>query len=66
MGSIVPPRDAQSLAKSFLRYLNERELLRTQSIATLAKVRQFTMDRLAASLLALENQAQKSKSKHGK
>jgi len=54
-GFILPQRDADALAKTFQRYLGEPELLPGQCNAALAKVKQFTMDHLAANLRALEN-----------
>jgi hypothetical protein len=54
-GFMVPARDAEALAKTFLRYLAEPELLREQQQATLAKSRQFTLERLAANLLRLKS-----------
>jgi glycosyltransferase involved in cell wall biosynthesis len=53
-GFILPRRDADALAKTFQRYLREPELLPGQCNAALAKVKQFTMDHLAANLRALE------------
>ncbi len=53
-GFIVPARNAGALAKTFLQYLNEPELIRDQSAAALAKVRQFTVEHLAANLRSLE------------
>ena len=53
-GFILPRRDADALAKTFQRYLGEPDLLRSQSNAALAKVKQYTMDHLAANLRALE------------
>lgn len=53
-GFIVPPRDAEALVCVFERYLQQPELLQVQSAATLLKSRHFTLDRLAANLLALE------------
>jgi glycosyltransferase involved in cell wall biosynthesis len=53
-GFIVPPRDANALAKAIQRYLKEAELLLQQRNAALAKVKQFTLDHLAANLLRLE------------
>jgi len=53
-GFIVPPRDADALAKALLRYVRNPELTRFQSNAALARVRQFSLDHLAANLRILE------------
>jgi len=53
-GFIVPPRDAEALAKTFLRYLAEPGLLREQQQAAVEKAKQFTLNRLAGNLLSLE------------
>jgi glycosyltransferase involved in cell wall biosynthesis len=53
-GFVVLTRDAEALAQTFRRYLAQPELLRSQSAAALVKARQFTLDRLAASLANLE------------
>jgi glycosyltransferase involved in cell wall biosynthesis len=53
-GFIVPPRDADALARLFLRYLAEPELLREQQQAALTKAKQFTLERLAEKLGRLE------------
>jgi glycosyltransferase involved in cell wall biosynthesis len=53
-GFIVPPRDAEALARAFQRYLSEPELLASQRPAALEKVKQFSLDHLAANLQALE------------
>lgn len=53
-GFILPQRDADALAKTFQRYLADPELLWTQRNAAIAKVKQFTLDHLAANLRALE------------
>jgi len=53
-GFIVPPRDADALAKALLRYVRDPELIRFQSNAALARVRQFSLDHLAANLHTLE------------
>jgi glycosyltransferase involved in cell wall biosynthesis len=53
-GFIVPARDADALAKTFLRYLAEPDLLREQQQAALVKAKQFTLERLASNLLKLE------------
>ncbi len=57
-GFIVPPRDANALAKVFLRFLVEPELLRHQRNAALQKAKQFGLDRLVANLFSLENNLQ--------
>lgn len=59
-GFIMPPRDANALAKVFLRFLAEPELLRHQRNAALQKAKQFGLDRLAANLFSLENSLQSS------
>jgi len=53
-GFIVPQRDVDALAKTFQRYLADPELLRRQRAAALAKVKQFTLNHLAANLRSLE------------
>ena len=53
-GFIVPPRDGEALAEAFLRYLAEPGLLRSQQEAARVKAGQFSLDRLAANLLSLE------------
>jgi hypothetical protein len=53
-GFVVPPRDAESLAKTLQRYLDEPGLLRDQQRSALVKAGQFTLERLAANLLSLE------------
>jgi glycosyltransferase involved in cell wall biosynthesis len=53
-GFIVPPRDAGALVKTFQRYLVEPGLLKGHRTAALEKAKQFSLDRLAANLLALE------------
>jgi glycosyltransferase involved in cell wall biosynthesis len=53
-GFIVPARDADALAKMFLRYLAEPDLLKSQQQAALAKARKFTLERLAGNLESLE------------
>ena len=55
-GFIVPPCDADALAKTFQRYIAENGLLEQQGNAALVKVRQFTLDQLAANLKALEQE----------
>jgi glycosyltransferase involved in cell wall biosynthesis len=52
-GFIVPPRDADALAKAFLRYLAEPDLLKDQQQAALVKAKQFTLERLAENLRRL-------------
>jgi glycosyltransferase involved in cell wall biosynthesis len=54
-GFIVPPRDAAGLAKTFQKYLSEPELLQRQAKAASEKVKQFSLDHLAAHLRSLEN-----------
>ena len=56
-GFIVPPRDTDALAKTFQRYLTEPELLRQQRNAALQRIKQFTLNHLAANLRALERPA---------
>jgi glycosyltransferase involved in cell wall biosynthesis len=53
-GFIVPSRDAEALAKTFLRYLSEPSLLKEQQKAALVKAKQFTLERLAENLCSLE------------
>lgn len=53
-GFIVPPRNAEALAKTIHRYFTETGLLERQRNATHAKVQQFTLDRLALNLRSLE------------
>jgi glycosyltransferase involved in cell wall biosynthesis len=53
-GFIVPPRNADALAKTIQRYVTEPGLLERQRNATSAKVQQFTLDRLALNLHSLE------------
>ena len=53
-GFIIPPRDADGLAKTLLRYLAEPELLRDHQQAALTKAKQFTLERLADNLGRLE------------
>jgi glycosyltransferase involved in cell wall biosynthesis len=50
----VPARDAVALAKAIRRYLAEPELLKSQRTAALAKSKQFTLEKLAGHLIALE------------
>jgi len=52
-GFIVPPRDADTLAKTFLRYLSEPDLLQEQRRVALEKSKQFTLERLATNLRSL-------------
>ena len=54
-GFIVPPRDTDALAKTFLRYLSEPDLLQEQRRAALEKSKQFTLEHLATKLLSLES-----------
>jgi glycosyltransferase involved in cell wall biosynthesis len=53
-GFIIPARESDALAKTFLRYLKEPDLLRSQRQAALVKSKQFNMDRLAENILRLE------------
>lgn len=53
-GFIVPPRDPAALAGVFQKYLAEPGLLQHQRNAALAKVKQFTLNSLAAPLHSLE------------
>lgn len=53
-GFIVPTRDSSALAQVFQRYLQNPELLKTQSHAALLKSQQFTLAHLTANLLKLE------------
>jgi glycosyltransferase involved in cell wall biosynthesis len=53
-GFIVPQRDTDALAKTFQRYLADPELLRSQRTASLAKIKQFTLNHLATNLRSLE------------
>ena len=53
-GFIVAPRDAEALAKTFLRYLAEPGLLRSHQTAAFAKSKQFTLERLAGNLRGVE------------
>jgi len=53
-GFIVPPRDTDALAKVLQRYLTDPELLRHQRAAALTKVKQFSLNHLAANLRSLE------------
>lgn len=57
-GLIVPARDAAALALAIESLAGDRERLRGMSECALKKSRQFTIDRLAADLLALESVAQ--------
>jgi glycosyltransferase involved in cell wall biosynthesis len=53
-GFVVPPRDPDGLAMILQRYVMEPALLKAQQTGALAKARQFTLERLAAHLLSLE------------
>jgi glycosyltransferase involved in cell wall biosynthesis len=53
-GLIVPPRDAESLARAIHRYLAEPDLLRQNRAAALQKVGQFSFSHLADHLGNLE------------
>lgn len=54
-GFVVPAGNADALAKTLLRYMAEPELLRHQRNSARAKVKQFTLNHLAANLRSLEN-----------
>jgi glycosyltransferase involved in cell wall biosynthesis len=54
-GFIVPARDAVALAQAIRRYQAEPGLLQSQQGAALAKSKQFTLDKLAEGLAALED-----------
>jgi glycosyltransferase involved in cell wall biosynthesis len=54
-GFIVPARDAGALAKAIRRYIAEPELLGRHGVAALNKSKQFTLDKLAGRLIALED-----------
>ena len=58
-GFIVPPRDADALAKIFQRYLAQPELLAAHVAAAREKSRQFTLNRLAENLAQLGADLQK-------
>jgi glycosyltransferase involved in cell wall biosynthesis len=53
-GFIVPPQDAESLAKAVHRYLVEPELLNVQRVATQKKSEQFKLGHLIEKILCLE------------
>lgn len=53
-GFIVPPRDADALARALQRYILEPPLLKSQQTAALAKAKEFTLARLADNLALLE------------
>jgi glycosyltransferase involved in cell wall biosynthesis len=53
-GFIVPSRDTDTLAKTLQRYITDPELLRHQRAAALVKVKQFSLNHLAANLRSLE------------
>ena len=53
-GFIVPPRDAHALANALQKYLIEPGLLEHQRDAAMAKVKQFSLNHLAANLRSLE------------
>jgi glycosyltransferase involved in cell wall biosynthesis len=57
-GFIVPPREADILAGCLRRYLTEPGLLSAQQKAALVKAKQFTVQRLAENLRALEQSFQ--------
>jgi len=54
-GFIVPARDAEALARCLQQYLVEPGLLSAQQNAARMKAGQFTMQRLAENLCALED-----------
>lgn len=54
-GFIVPVRDSSKLAQAISRYLEESEILTTQSMAALAKSRQFSLATLTNNLLDFEH-----------
>jgi glycosyltransferase involved in cell wall biosynthesis len=54
-GFIVPPRNADALAKMFQRYLREPGLLRYQSQAALEKAKRYSLATLAENLARLED-----------
>ena len=54
-GFVVPAGDADALAKTLLRYVAEPGLLQHQRHLASAKVKQFTLNQLAANLRSLEN-----------
>jgi glycosyltransferase involved in cell wall biosynthesis len=53
-GLIVPPRDAQALARAIHSYLTDPELLRLHQTAAPGKARQFSLRHLADNLHRLE------------
>ena len=53
-GFIAPPRSAVSLAEAIKHYIARPDLLHEQKMAVHKKLRQFTLDKLAERLLALE------------
>ncbi len=59
-GFVIPARDAEALARTMQRYLNEPELLPQQQTAARHNASQFTLDRLTANLLRLESDLQNS------
>jgi glycosyltransferase involved in cell wall biosynthesis len=53
-GFIVPPRDAEALAKAIHRHLVEPELLNVQRVAALKKSEQFKVGHLVKKIVSLE------------
>ena len=53
-GFIVPPGDANALAKAIVAYVVEPGLLQAHRAAALEKVKQFSLARLTENLVALE------------
>lgn len=52
-GFLVPPRDPESIADAILKYLENPKLLGAHHTAALQKSKKFSLDRIAASLLAI-------------
>jgi len=59
-GFIIPPRDADAVARTLQRYVTEPALLKTQQTAALVKAKQFTLARLARNLESLEAELTKT------
>jgi len=59
-GFIIPPRDADALARTFQRYLADPGLLQRQHPAALEKSTHFTLARLARNLESLEAELTKT------